>query len=827
MNESPSLPSQRFIGALDALSDWLIRHRQNIPALASEADRLSLQLRRARNQVRAWSDADLLPPAIGLFGQSQSGKNYLVSALAAGENGRLETVLGDARLDIAAQINPDNQPAGLVIRYCRQADATDPAMPVHITLLDEGAVVKILALAFSLRGQVGEPDDRALDALLAEMAPHRRTEPTGGMSGDQVTAIWDFLARHDRDRQRRLAFRYWPAAVDLAPFLSIDDRARLFAPLWGGSAELTTAYRQFAHARETVAAATPILAPRDILVDGNLLPAENFLNALAFADVNTTFDQAVNVLARGPDGPAQSVTLSLAELNLLAAELRLPITSAARGSLLARADLLDFPGIGDTSVAIPAPRQEEGFLRPYATSIRQAKSLLLLEDYADRRQCHLLLIATAAGDREEAKIIGRTLRHWIGQNRQACLPTDKQREPTLIWALTPFDQRIAQGQHFDETVQRAVGQPGQGWGTVLAMDERGLARMTRYLATRLDGGFRRDQSVERLRELGEFLRNSLFADWLGPSEGNDMAVKQRIADQLLKILQNRAGVHGELLERLLPERDALSRLYRQTRRVAARQGSGGSDFVTTSHNGFQNHLQNSAQKSPRRFDIGLAFDLFDTSAAASATRTGPLTGGPRHTDSAAAADEDAEFARLAYHQWIRQLRGLAENDALLARLGMDKPMTMLLTSEFITASLRLNLAGRLADRLGEGLVDDLPAGGKADRQIGRVVGVIGDFVAWLGMMDWDEAQRPDSLINPGHKIFAKPEPDPSGWGAGRRLTRLPPRAPNTAAVYIYDWLVGLREMILQNAGYQSGVSLTPAQRQPLQTLLAGLAPDAP
>jgi len=97
--------------------------------------------------------------------------------------------------------------------------------------------------------------------------------------------------------------------------------------------------------------------------------------------------------------------------------------------------------------------------------------------------------------------------------------------------------------------------------------------------------------------------------------------------------------------------------------------------------------------------------------------------------------------------------------------------------------------------------------------------VLGDFVAWLGFQQLPEAQRPDSRINRGQKIFAKPEAQTVNLGPGQRLTRLALKPNNHAAFYIYDWLVGLNEMIVQNAGYAASREISQEQREKLAQIL--------
>ena len=100
--------------------------------------------------------------------------------------------------------------------------------------------------------------------------------------------------------------------------------------------------------------------------------------------------------------------------------------------------------------------------------------------------------------------------------------------------------------------------------------------------------------------------------------------------------------------------------------------------------------------------------------------------------------------------------------------------------------------------------------------------VLGDFVAWLGFLQRDEAERPPSRVNRGQPIFSRPPAPSVNFSAGQRLTRLSAAPANHTAYYIYDWLVGLNSMILENNGYAGGRDVTPAARAALAAILAPL-----
>ncbi|MDU2734739.1 MAG: hypothetical protein E7C36_15900, partial [Mixta calida] len=71
----------------------------------------------------------------------------------------------------------------------------------------------------------------------------------------------------------------------------------------------------------------------------------------------------------------------------------------------------------------------------------------------------------------------------------------------------------------------------------------------------------------------------------------------------------------------------------------------------------------------------------------------------------------------------------------------------------------------------------------------------------------------------GHKIFAQPQTPAVSFGASQRLTRLSAAPANTTAFYIYDWLVGLNTLIVENNGYAGGSDIDDDARQPLQQAL--------
>ncbi|WP_145476199.1 putative virulence factor [Yersinia similis] len=821
---------------IDQAIDWVKSTRQHAVRLDREAEQLTIKLRRTRNKAHNLSETALAAMTIGFVGQSHAGKRHLISALVANEHDRLEATLGGKTLDFWQQIWPEYQATGLVTRFSYQtvghqtigheSRTENEAYPVRISLLSEVDIAKIIARAFLLDCPQENPayslDEQQITEHLRQLMMHRQPIINAGLNSDDVIALWDSLAHHDTLRQKTLATHFWPTAIELAPYLSIDDRARLFSLLWGEHGPLTDAYRHFSYTLQHLIGAPQLLAPLSVLVDDTLLPATNgVMNIATLGDLNTPADNYVQVLPLINGNTAKPVTVSQAELTLLAVELRIPLDKPAHESTFESIELLNFP---DANGPLTISTLMETATYPLASLLSQAKNAYLLERYTDQQQINLLLVCTATDQRSEVKSTGKALDYWVKQTQGVSVKVRSRRNPGLIWALTPHDQRITANlrlttttdaqphdsniKNYDEAVQRYIGNPGDSWGALLALDARGVERMVTYLSKEVLRDIKSERLTEQLHELQRELTNNLFASWYQPSATDEQQQKQRIVEILLKALQTRTGVHGELLEQLLPSRDELHRLYLQQHlylspRLHQQEKKGVADLSTPLAN-------------TEPFSIGIDIDLFSDF---------PTPTESSLTPQARPDNDEAEYAAHVQYYWINHLRRLPDNTALLELLGVTKPTIELLVAELITASIRLDITGDLLQALADNEPVVLHRVAKADRQVSRALTVLGDFIAWLGFLQINEDKRPDSRINRGYKIFAQPPRSVSTLGISRRLTQLALTPTNSTAFYIYDWLVGLGEMIIQNVGYSASNEISPAQRQQLAAILSVIKPE--
>ncbi len=862
-------------GAGEAI-EWINAVRQDAPRLNTEADRLTINLRRSRNKARRLALAAAKPMTIGFFGLSQAGKSYLISALAAGENGKLETRLGGKQLDFLTHINPPGggkEATGLVTRFSRRQVGGDERWPVTLQLFSEIEMGKILANAFihdfNQEKFDWQYDEGRINDLLASLTKRRRPTRVAGISEDDVVSLWDYLSRHAEKSQSRLALHYWPQAITLAPWLTPEDRGQLFSVLWGEVAELTEAYIRFAQTLHRLGGAQEVWAPLSTLVseeNGLLVQRDSIMNVDMLERLNKETDIRIEVCPVVEGQAAAPVTLSLAELTALTVELHIPLVASTREPLFETVDLLDFPGyrgrLGVESMddIRRAVNSEES--NPLAQLILRGKVAYLFERYTENQEMNVLVVCTASTKQSDVKEVGGVLDEWIRYTQGADAEARGRRLPGLIWALTMFDLRISQGlsqeeailrqswglggmikmamterfgqykwmqewqrgQAFnntflvrkprqqtpfirisdgneaafseenlpqlqlmrktfleDEAVNRYIASPDEAWDAMLELNDGGMRRMADYLSTVARPEVKLERIAEQLQEIRDELIEGGLGNWYQPDGEEDAAKKAQIARDILDVLKKRSGMHGELLLRLVPTRRDLQALYLQQTTLP---------------------VQEEAPEELDIFDIGVGA-AFGAEAPAATTYS-----------------HEIAFAHQSVQHWINHLRGLSESPALLNYINLPRPIIDALADELITALLRL----RVEEKLVEAMTNTEQAGvlleQMVDRQVSRILHVMGDFITWLGYLEMPAAKRPTRLNMPDQHIFTRPSQcDSVVWKDDERLARLTPQQLNYTAMFIIDWLVGLESLITENAGHSAGREISVAQNEKLGAII--------
>ncbi|QGH59886.1 virulence factor SrfC family protein [Serratia proteamaculans] len=716
--------------------DWVAATRQQSTRLNREADNLTVRLRRSYNRARQLDSAMYQPLAIGLYGHNAAAKSHLLAALAPGA--RLLT-----------------EEATLAVRY-RYCDAQNtPSYPVTVSLLDEAQLVAMMIGSALMGGFQPDWNAASMAAHLHRLERLRQPMAIGGLGSNAMVALWDHLRHQGGKWQTPLARHFWPHAISLAPYLSVDDRARLFAPLWGEDPALTSCYRQLAHTLHALGHCERLSAPRKVLSRDEGIAHAQTINASAGEKLTVLTENGVEV------------AIALADLAWLAASVTTTLPARENVGLPNNIELLDLPA------SVPCPGA--GLIQ----RMQQAKRANLLTLAADGLHASLLLVSDAALTPQDASRTGNALAYWVRQTQGQTVELRSRRKPGLIWTITAFDSRQEGKPRPDDAVQRYVGEPGESWATLLAMDESDCRRMVAWLAAQACPTLKQDRILEQQQELQRELTESLLGNWLRPA---DTPLTQQRAQQLLRKLQAQAGIHGELLEWLLPQCDTLRQLYSQ-----------------------QQHNLSAPVTGAPEFDVEI--DLFGEGDMACVAPIGQ--------------DGDS-FAQRVFADWINHLRSLPDNSQLLALLGIGKPHLEMLVDALITAACRLEIAESLERALSAVAQPEQAE----DRQVSLALAILGDFVTWLGFQQREAKLRPASRINHGQPIFTPPPQPAVDWSSQQRLTKLAPTPARNTAFYIYDWLVGLQALLAENVATDAEGTIDEAAHRALAAIVAPLNAEA-
>jgi hypothetical protein len=458
VSRTPDILSKRCQGLYDGAGQaiqWVADVRGGAQRLDRDADGLIERLRRSRNLARRLGQAARRPMSAGFFGLSQAGKSYLISSLARGANGRLETVLDGERLDFINHVNPPGggkEATGLVTRFTRKPVATTRGYPVLLSLLNETDLVKILGNSFFLdfdrERATFEIEPERIRDVLRTLEARRQPQVTGGMTEDDVVDLADYFDRRFKKSNEPLAGVFWPAAIRLAPYLLAQDRAALFALVWCELPEFTRAYADLRQVLETLSHASEVHAPTSALVDRD---GAGYTQSNSIMNVDTVRCRFANdggdllgVLPVVDGQPQAEVKLPRSLLAALTKEMVFALADAPSVTLLEDLDLLDFPGFrGRMGVRTV---KEAGEADPGAdamgTLLLRGKVGYLFERYTEDQEMNVLVMCCRCDSQSEINDVGPVLDSWVTAT-QGTTPAERaRRAPGLLWALTMFDKRL-------------------------------------------------------------------------------------------------------------------------------------------------------------------------------------------------------------------------------------------------------------------------------------------------------------------------------------------------------------------------------------------------
>jgi hypothetical protein len=826
---------------------------------------------RSRLAARKLKGSSGRSPCVGVFGPSQAGKSYLVSALSKGKQSSLQVKLGAEYVDFLQKINPGGgrESTGVVTRFSLlEPKVTHPEFPVEIRLLSESDVLKILfnsfysdfdhAGKFSLQPLTDEEIRSRLDSLKNDVDKKNLNE---SIQPEDVLDLKNYLENDFGNLVIDLKRDFWPIAISIAPLLSIEKRAQLFAIVWRDFSLFTEIYKQLASAIHLIKFADTCLVPIHAVVSGE--NSASIVDAQLLEDLGNNASESVSIYPVIKGKLASQVSLFKPMLAALTAELRLTIPDSG-WHFLNDLDILDFPG-ARSRLKISDPDRFEGDKNTQAAELfLRGKVAYLFQRYTEEQELSSVLLCVPWGPQEVtgyAPLIDRWVRETCGENPEK----RKAFPPGLLLVLTKFDMDL-QSKGGDSEASERQRWPDRIKSSLLerfgnldwVADWNGNAfnniywlrnpeiKDTAYMAYEAGAEVGINPShKERLDRLKTYFTEdeAVKKHFDQPAEAWDAAMTPgdggitRIV-QGVDRLSNPAFRANNLRDRSLRIADILiSRLDQYFNQGRDQEIAKKVEIYTSLKTGLNKLIRD---KNIWKLLEMMNLSLEELRALYFAVATGkleeetpiqenddydidnyldqmlePSSNAKPGSNSAYECHVRAtQFANKVVDVWASKVRELAEDSKETSFLEVNQNIISLLGEELITAAQRCNLANRLAVSLNPAEINAGATWEKiVDRQSIIARNTIGDFVDELGMAEMPLNQRPGiPPDNPKRRAF---EPFKNFDGT----PPLTPTALPIPLIFSRDWLVGLERVVIENAGFVGEGDLTPEMNRSLGKII--------
>ncbi|MDR2727134.1 MAG: putative virulence factor [Deltaproteobacteria bacterium] len=425
----------RFDAQVEKAKGWITANRGMVQG---EYDGLHAELRRAGRFFRRCRTAAERKMCAGVFGPSQAGKSYLISALARDTSGSLWADFGGAAHDFIGEINPEGgkESTGLVTRFTMTRPAALPeGFPVQIRLLTELDLVKVLTNTYYADCEHREaPDGKAISAALDVL--QGRMGKGGGASLDDLEELQEYLKRdfQAKPRVQELNRSFWARALDMGTKLDVEGRVRLYSLIWDGVEEFTDLLRLLVGALEQLGHPDIAFAPIAALIPrmGSIIDVA-MLEGLG-ANGGATPLEIVTADGKRAVLPRSVVTALTAELTI--------VMQKKPDDYFEHTDLLDFPGyrsrykFDDLRKELRKPDMlKELFLR--------GKVAYLFQRYSAERELTSMLLCIGPSNQEVQDLPG-VINNWINLTHGEKPESRRDKPVALFFVLSKFDMEFEQ-----------------------------------------------------------------------------------------------------------------------------------------------------------------------------------------------------------------------------------------------------------------------------------------------------------------------------------------------------------------------------------------------
>lgn len=863
--------------ACEDAGKWVGR---NEDVVRNEKEGLLKELRRAKRSFKRCARASSRKMCAGVFGPSQAGKSYLISALARDENNNLNALFGNESHDFISEINPEGgkESTGLVTRFTMTRPRDLPeGFPVQVRLLSETDIVKIIANTYFADCELKEDPRSDIKATLKTLSG-RQGKGEGVIGLDEMEDLREYLARDFRSKARvqELENKYWEQALVLGPKLSLEDRIQLYSLIWDEVEEFTQLLRTLLNALASLGYAENAYCPLSALI-----PREtSIIDVNTLSGLNDPKSAQLDIVT--PKGIRTSLPRPV--IAALVAELTI-VMEEKPAKYFDYTDLLDFPGYRSRYKFDDVHKElkKTGMLKEM---FLRGKVAYLFQRYSAENELTSMLLCIGPSNQEVQDLPG-VINSWIAvthgekpEDRVGKLVSlfliltkfdlefeDKKGAPTLE---TRWDNRLHAslldffGKQHDWPTQWT---PGQGFNNIFFLRNPNFRfdSVMDYVGDKEKGI--RPQRVEYVEKLHEaFMHGQLVREhikdparaWNEAMRLNDGGISyireslSPLCDPQIKIRQLLGNVNETkeaIARRLAPfwqpdDKEELRKqklllirnLFAKLGQLEASQQRLGqllhgftvddADIFDLHQEASRRYLdmsdQEDSQEAPAeipQLDVNLA-EVDVEAWNPFMQQEGPSDNPAPQMENEHKLDESDFFASYIESKWIEKLHLMA-NDPGLQKFFMlsDKDFSDF-ASELSTGAARLGLQEEMAEAFRKvAAYANTRKESIVRKQAAIAAQILNNYVNWLGFNPYSQKESQRTVQMPNGKSVVVFEPRVPDNG----LPEIGDTRADWTRPWFGDWLNALAGLIMGNINYDGNQTFNVVENAALGTIIRNLS----
>jgi len=316
-----------------------------------------------RRKINKIANAVQRKPSIALFGESQTGKSYLVSNMCKRTSDAHHFVVNpenEKLLNFITDINPEGggaEATGLLTRFSLLEKGKSGNEKIKLKLFSTVDIVKIIANSYlsDFKNYKFVPDLDEIQNTIKFFNEKGTVGNTNVLNEDSVFDIIEYLDLRFKDHflVKALHF-YWNDLGKIIHKVPVNESWRVFHFIWGKQAFFTDLFNKMVKTLEELDFSDYVDLPIDTLVPKNvsiidiMRIKELFLNEKEFEEQYALYNISKGSLYVNVNISGRSVRINRNLLSSLGCELQLYIPEYviedSQRSFLKEADILDFPG---------------------------------------------------------------------------------------------------------------------------------------------------------------------------------------------------------------------------------------------------------------------------------------------------------------------------------------------------------------------------------------------------------------------------------------------------------------------------------------------------